>query len=156
VGHSNGGIMSYRLACELGDRIVGIGVVGASLGVDACAPPAPVSLIHIHGLADVNHPIEGGPGEGVADVTFRPARAGVETLAEVDGCTGSTTATDGDVTTESWSGCADGSAVAFVRIAGASHAWPGGTARRGASGPTYEGYDATAAIWAFLDAHPRP
>ncbi|MEZ5205784.1 MAG: hypothetical protein R2690_02090 [Acidimicrobiales bacterium] len=73
MGHSNGGIMSYRLACELGDRIVGIGVVGASLGVDTCTPPAPVSLLHIHGLADVNHPIDGGPGEGVADVVFRPA-----------------------------------------------------------------------------------
>lgn len=155
MGHSNGGIMSYRLACELGDRIVGIGVVGASLGVDTCTPPAAVSLIHIHGLADVNHPIDGGPGEGVADVEFRPARDGVETLVAVDGCDASTTATDGDVTTETWTGCATDSAVAFVRIAGASHAWPGGTPGRSVSGPTYEGYDATAAIWAFLMAHPR-
>ena len=155
MGHSNGGIMSYRLACELGDRIVGIGVVGASLGVDTCTPPAPVSLMHIHGLADVNHPIDGGPGEGVADVVFRPARKGVETMAAVDGCDASTTATDGDVTTETWTGCDDDSAVAFVRIAGASHAWPGGTPGRSVSGPTYEGYDATAAIWAFLMAHPR-
>ncbi|MEZ5133548.1 MAG: PHB depolymerase family esterase [Acidimicrobiales bacterium] len=32
------GSPGYRLACELGDRIVGIGVVGASLGVDTCTP----------------------------------------------------------------------------------------------------------------------
>jgi polyhydroxybutyrate depolymerase len=44
--------MSYRLACELADRIVGIGVVAGTLGVDDCDPASPVSVLHIHGTAD--------------------------------------------------------------------------------------------------------
>ena len=157
MGHSNGGIMSYRLACELGDRIVGIGVVGASLGVDECAPDEPVSVIHIHGEADANHPIDGGTGErSIAGVSFHPAIDGVTTLARVDGCSSEpTTTSDGDLTTDVWEPCDGGTAVAFVRIAGAGHAWPGSTGGA-VTGAAYQGYDATAAIWTFLAAHPRP
>ena len=86
-GHSNGGIMSYRLACELSDRIVGIGVVAGTLGIDDCAPTQPVSVMHIHGTADQNLPIDGGVGpKSVAGVDFPPPRDGFATLTTVDGC----------------------------------------------------------------------
>ena len=65
--------MSYRLACELSDRIVGIGVVAGTLGIDDCAPTQPVSVMHIHGTADQNLPIDGGVGpKSVAGVDFPP------------------------------------------------------------------------------------
>jgi polyhydroxybutyrate depolymerase len=160
-GHSNGGIMSYRLACELSDRIVGIGVVAGTLGIDGCAPDEPVSVIHVHGSADRTLPLAGGAGaDSLAGVDFPPPRDGFDTLAAADGCpppgeAGETTA--GDVTTERREPCDAGSAAWFVTIAGAPHAWPGGTpVRVPRGGPGDGAYDATRALVAFLLAHPRP
>jgi polyhydroxybutyrate depolymerase len=151
--------MAYRLGCELADKITGVGVYAATLGVGECQPSAPVSLIHVHGTADQNLPIAGGRGEkSLAGVDFSPPVNGIETFATADGCGDPTYTTDGDITTTTWPDCSDGSAVTLVKIEGASHAWPGGTgpAVESVVGPAYPGYDASAEIWAFLDAHPRP
>jgi polyhydroxybutyrate depolymerase len=156
-GHSNGGIMSYRLACDLAGRIVGIGVVAGTLGIDSCEPARPVSVMHVHGTADENLPLAGGVGpRSVAGVPFPPPRDGFATLAGEDGCPPATEQTEGDVTTATRAPCRDGAGAAFVTIEGASHAWPGGTGPTAAVvGPGYADYDATAELVAFLLAHPR-
>lgn len=161
AGHSNGGIMAYRLACELSEKIVAVGLQASSLGIDRCEPTKPVSLLHIHGLADQNHPVEGGEGtQGISGVAFRPARDGVTTLARVDACPGSSTTAalpaNADVTVESWQPCRDGTEVQFVTVAGASHAWMGHpTAAPRLVGEAYQKYDSSLAVWTFLAAHPR-
>jgi polyhydroxybutyrate depolymerase len=156
-GHSNGGIMSYRLACELADRIAGIGVVAGTLGVDDCDPAEPVSVIHVHGTDDRSLPLAGGVGaDSLAGVAFPPPQEGFATLAAADGCAEPTDTTEGDITTALGEGCDAGTATAFVTIAGGPHAWPGGTpAVRPRSGPGYADYDATSEIVGFLLAHPR-
>ncbi len=164
AGHSNGGILSYRLACELADTIVAIGVQAGSLGIDACAPARPVSVFHLHGTADTNHPIDGGRGSGVAGVDFRPARGSVEALAVANRCTGTPTSAstpdNRDLVTTTWTGCDDGVEVRYVVVDGATHAWMG---RPGVSpgaaayvGEPYPDLDASRAIWSFLTSHPRP
>ncbi len=40
--------MSYRLACELSDRIAAVGLQAGGLMIDECAPERPGSLLHIH------------------------------------------------------------------------------------------------------------
>ncbi len=163
AGHSNGAIMAYRLACELSDRIVAIGVQAGSLGVDACAPSLPVSVFHVHGTADTNHPIDGGRGTGIANVEFRSARVAVATMAKVAGCADgsvlSSAPSNADLKVATWSGCASGAQVRFVEVSGATHAWMGhpsasaaGTALTGAP---YPDFDTSRAIWSFLAAHPR-
>lgn len=54
VGHSNGGFMSYRMACEEPDLIDRVAVLaGATYKDEAdCVGTAPVSVLHIHGTAD--------------------------------------------------------------------------------------------------------
>jgi len=163
AGHSNGAILAYRLACELGDRIAAIGVQAGSLGVDTCTPARPVSVFHLHGTADTNHPIDGGTGSGVSGVAFRPARTAVEALAAADGCTPTpvpgTDPANPDLAVETWSGCRAGTQVRLVAVTGASHAWMGrAAASPGAAalvGEPYPGLDASRAIWSFLAAHPR-
>jgi polyhydroxybutyrate depolymerase len=156
-GHSNGGIMSYRLACELADRIVGIGVVAGTLMVDGCQPAAPVSVIHVHGTADENVPLAGGIGpRSIAGVDFPPPGEGFDALAGLDGCPPGRQRKDGDITTDRREPCRDMTAAAFVTIDDAGHAWPGGTGpRTPAVGEPYHGYDATAEVVGFLLSHPR-
>ena len=163
AGHSNGAIMAYRLACELSDRIVAIGVQAGSLGVDDCQPSRPVSVFHLHGLADTNHPIDGGVGSGVAGVEFRSARDAVSMMAGLDGCdpspTISSVSSNSDLEISAWTGCGDGATVMLVTVAGATHAWMGHPAASAAAanyvGEPYLGFDASRAIWSFLAAHPR-
>ena len=60
VGHSNGGMMAYRLGCDLSEKITAIGIVGGA-NVDAtCSPTKPVSIIHLHGNLDPTVPYSGG------------------------------------------------------------------------------------------------
>lgn len=156
-GHSNGAIMSYRLACELSDRIVGIGMWAGTLELPSCTPAQPVSIIHGHGTADQSIPLAGGTGsESLAGVDFAPPHVSFDTLSNADGCPTATTSTAGDIMTERRDSCRAGTAAVFVTIATATHAWPGGTPRvTPAGGVGYAGYDATAQIVAFLLAHPR-
>jgi polyhydroxybutyrate depolymerase len=160
TGHSNGAIMSYRLACELSDKVVAAAFFAGTLGVDDCRPSTPVSLMHLHGTADEHLPYTGGVGpKSIAGVDFPSPTAGVRTFATADGCPAdpvtATSVTDPNVRTESWSPCGDGTEVRFVTIEGASHAWPGSTPRTAISGEPYAGYDASAELLAFLLAHPR-
>lgn len=63
VGHSNGGFMSYRMACELGDRVAAIAVLAGSDYAEAtgCVPTGAVpSVLHLHGTADETILYEGG------------------------------------------------------------------------------------------------
>ena len=61
TGLSNGGFMSYRMACELSPRVAAIAsVAGMDFGdPEACVPAEAVSVLHIHGTADQTVPYDG-------------------------------------------------------------------------------------------------
>jgi polyhydroxybutyrate depolymerase len=156
TGLSNGGLMAYRLACDAADRFAAVAPLAATLPIE-CRPGSPVSLLHIHGLADENIPFVGGAGEkGVVAIDWPPARDGVERWVEIDGCAGDPTVNEGGgVTTESWAVCDDGTAVELVTIAGGGHSWPGGRRLPAPFDPPSNAFDATPAIWDFFAAHPK-
>ena len=54
IGHSNGGFMAYRMACQSADLIAGIASLAGATFLDPsrCAPSQPVNILHIHGTAD--------------------------------------------------------------------------------------------------------
>ena len=59
TGMSNGGFMSYQLACELSDRIAAIASVTGSMNMgwfNSCNPNHPMPIMEIHGTADGNVP----------------------------------------------------------------------------------------------------
>ena len=78
VGHSNGGMMAYRLACELSTRITAIGVAAGALAIDSCSPSRPVSALHVHGELDSIVPLTGGNSLGIV---FPSTQLSVETFA---------------------------------------------------------------------------
>jgi polyhydroxybutyrate depolymerase len=54
MGHSNGGFMAYRMACDRAEKIAAIAVLAGATWLDAtrCAPARAVSVLHIHGDQD--------------------------------------------------------------------------------------------------------
>ena len=70
TGISNGGIMCYRLASELSDRIAAIAPVAGTMGTETCNPKRPVSVMHFHGTDDTFLPFKGGKGKGVSGTDF--------------------------------------------------------------------------------------
>lgn len=118
IGHSNGGFMAYRLACERADLFSAIlSLAGNAVNVP-CAPAQPVSVLHVHGDADATVPYSG-------------AQPSVETWAAHNGCTGGLEpgaeldlddAVPGSETqTSATAGCPDLGAVDLWRIEGGAH-----------------------------------
>ncbi len=89
IGYSNGGYMSYRLACEgLPGLTALVSLAGSSfIESDRCLSPAPVSVLQIHGDRDqlVSYESKLSQPPGAADLVLRWAeRAGCDTDAVVE------------------------------------------------------------------------
>jgi polyhydroxybutyrate depolymerase len=93
-GHSNGGFMSYRMACEAADVISAIASLNGMPVEDAsaCAPERAVSVLHIHGTDDDSVAYDGvatstGGGYPSAPESVRrfAAAAGCDTSAPSEG-----------------------------------------------------------------------
>lgn len=52
AGHSNGGGMVNRLACDLADQIAAVGPVSGAYSSGRCSPSRPIPVFAIHGTAD--------------------------------------------------------------------------------------------------------
>lgn len=139
LGHSNGGFMSYRLACDHADTIAAIGVLAGDATTTTCEPTQPVSVLHMHGTADDVVPYAG-------------AEPSVATWASYNGCgathhtTGSAdyiaTVAGDETTIEVQDGCPASAGVELWSMAGGGHI-PSLT-------PTFE-----PALWAWFGAHHR-
>lgn len=62
LGHSNGGFMAYRLACEAAGEVRAVVSLAGAMWRDSsrCQPTAPVAVLQIHGDADDVIRYEGG------------------------------------------------------------------------------------------------
>jgi polyhydroxybutyrate depolymerase len=158
LGHSNGGILSYSIACEMSDVVAAIGVQAGSNLVTDCRPALPVSVFHLHGTNDTNVPINGGRGNGLSTTVFVSARSAVDAIATVNGCNVASprflVASNSDVTALSWTNCKSNSEVRFVTVKNATHAWMGHAAQSAGAasyvGDPYPNLDATRALLSFV------
>jgi polyhydroxybutyrate depolymerase len=155
TGISEGGIMSYRLACST--RLFAAIGPDSATQLGPCPAPAPTSVVHVHGNADTRIPFDGSPGRGPNHITGGPVSAVVDTWRAVDHCPPPTTTTAGPVHTTA-STCPDGRAVTLIEVDGAGHQWPGsrppGPVRSAVTDPPSTALDATDTIWRFFAAHP--
>ena len=135
VGHSNGGFMSYRFACEQAGLVAAIvSLAGASFADPAeCAPSEPVSVAQIHGTADDVIRYEGG---ALTNGPYPGAEETAEAWATYDGC-GETPSplsakvdvdevlADGadpaETSVVEWSGCKSGATVQLWTIPKGGH-----------------------------------
>jgi polyhydroxybutyrate depolymerase len=85
VGHSNGGFMSFRMACEASESITAIASLAGSTFADPadCKPTTlPVSVLAVHGTADTTILYDGVPDgypSAVDTVELFAAAAGCDT-----------------------------------------------------------------------------
>jgi polyhydroxybutyrate depolymerase len=135
AGMSNGGIMSYTLACNTG-IFAAIGPV-AGTQLDSCRSPHPASVMEIHGTSDELVPYRGGQG---ASIINGPSAPDVNAFwRNVNKCGAPSVTTDGAVAT-STAGCADNRGVVLITIDGGGHKWPA---------------FATQKLWQFFAAQPH-
>jgi len=155
TGISNGAMMSYRLGCELADRIAAIAPVEGAQDLD-CKPSEPVSVVVFHGTADRLVPYNGGstPFQIGPHRTDTSVESTVEFWVEKNGCLPAPeqSQTSG-VHISIYSGCVSGTGVVLYAIQGGRHDWPGspGSIRMGIDG----GVNATDVMWKFFAEHPK-
>jgi polyhydroxybutyrate depolymerase len=150
-GMSNGGMLSYRLACEMPETFRAIASVAGTDGTRNCSPSRPVSVLHIHAKDDERVLFNGGAGSDskqMADFVSVP-----DTIAKwvrLNGCS----ATPRRVLErpgaycDSFSGCRGGTEVRLCVTSDGGHSWPGGIkVRTGEPGST--AINATDLIWEF-------
>jgi len=154
-GFSNDGMFSYRLACELADKIAAVASVSGTLTIspDDCKPKRPISMLHIHGTSDLIVPYNGG-GFG----NNRSVAASTDALKTKDSCPsgdGTVVYTKDDVSCRSWSGCSAGTEVELCTVNSGGHQWPGGEQLPYGGSPS-KNLNAGEAIAAFFEKHPMP
>ncbi len=150
IGHSNGGAMSYRLACDAAETFAAVVTLAPPFYSDVtkCVPKQPVAVRHMHGTADETVAFEGddlGPG----------ARKVVEAWAAWNGCDPtpdeSAPAFDLDrgvpgaeTTVSKYGGCKSNADVELWTMTGSTHI------------PADLKPEFGQTIWDFLKAHPKP
>jgi len=152
AGHSNGGFMSYRMACDHADAIAAIASLAGAMPFDAtqCAPSEPVAVLQIHGTADDVVLYDGGM---IVGVSYPGALESVQQWAELNGC--DTTPADGptydlegqiagaETSSQAFTGCDPGGHAELWSIDGGGHS------------PSLSP-DFAAQIVEFFFAHPKP
>jgi len=153
IGHSNGGFMSYRMACDHSDQIAAIASLAGAMWTDAtkCAPAKPVSILQIHGTSDATVGYAGGQIQGR---TFPSAETTVSDWVTINGCstTADTSTPALDLDTKlagaetkvtKYTGCKPGGHAELWAIQGGAHI------------PSVAATFSTNVI-DFLYAHPKP
>ncbi|HEY4742160.1 MAG TPA: PHB depolymerase family esterase [Candidatus Acidoferrales bacterium] len=169
TGLSNGGFMSYDLACNLAARIAAIAPVGATFSVplsQQCHPARAISVLAINGTDDPLVPYTGGEMKRGSGGMILSAEDSAKAWARLDGCSATATqdtlpakSPDGlETRREIYSGCHQNSAVALYSVVGGGHTWPGGKQYlpQFLVGKTSRDFAANEVIWQFFQAHPLP
>ena len=71
TGMSNGGFMSYHLACNLSSKIAAVASVTGSMSKETyedCNPDHPTSILQVHGTIDATVPFEGNSALGMRSI----------------------------------------------------------------------------------------
>jgi polyhydroxybutyrate depolymerase len=131
VGFSVGGSMVAYTACRYPSAFKGFAPVSGSFWQPQPAEcSGPVNYLHSHGKSDNTMPLQGrAVGKGLRQGNVLKA---LDTFAKASGCSGTTTADSGGVTSKKWTGCAGGRSVRFDMHPG-GHSVPRGWAKRAVS-----------------------
>jgi len=168
TGISNGGLMSYRLACDAADVYAAVAPVAANMSVELapkCRPARPISIAIIDGTDDPIMPWAGGPIKVLLSArgTVLSTRATADQWVSLDRCgalrnDGKPVDADPDDGTSlliSSADCAAHTQVRLYEVRGGGHTWPRGKPYLGKwiVGRVSQELDANEVIWQFFRQH---
>jgi polyhydroxybutyrate depolymerase len=154
-GMSNGGYQSYRLACDLENRIAAIAsVTGTTSTLTAynCALSRKVPILEIHGTADPLVEYAGATGYyGVEEnISFWLGKNQCSVVNDTVFVPDINTSDSSTVQQIRYRTCGSGSEVWLYKIIGGGHSWPSAPISY-IYGPTNRDFDASQAIWDFFN-----
>ncbi len=154
TGMSNGGFMSYRLACELSDRIAAIAPVAASMSMVSCNPVRPVPVIDFHSYLDTHVPYYGGIGSGPSSHYNPPQDSVLNIWAGTSNCVNlnDTIVDNTQYTFIKWTSCDCTSEIHHYVTQDGGHSWPGGV-QTATGDPVSSFINATDLMWSFFQQH---
>lgn len=167
AGYSDGGMMSFMLACQLSESIAAVAVVGALLPIaqlSDCNPVFKLPVMGIHGTEDKFAPIDGYPGytlsfENSMRIFARAYGCNMdplpESVADINNRDRST------VSHRRFEDCGTSTSVEYFQIEGGGHTWPsssGGIYAEQFLGPINKDLNGSKVIWSFFEqyTHPKP
>ncbi len=160
-GISNGGMMCYRLAAELSDRIAAIAPVAGTIAIEESKPTRPVPVIHFHGTKDDLVPFEIAKGKTPPFMRLKGVEDSIQTWVKLNGCdkkpNTDTLSKDGDemkVIRTCYGGGKDGAEVVLIVIEKGGHTWPGQKPPVGFLGKSAKNISANDLMWEFFQKHP--
>ena len=141
-GYSNGGFMSYSLACYHSDKYAAIFAVSSTMTnafENDCTPTRPISVFSANGTNDGTVPYEGGTDyNSQADVmNYWKNHNNITADAQITDVTGSIQRT-------LYSGGDNGTVVDHYRLEGGEHVW---------HSDDFGGSDLNTLVWDFVSAH---
>lgn len=155
AGHSNGGGMALRFACDLPHLVAAIAPIGATY----IPCQADVPMIAFHGAKDPIVPYEGGLSP-IGGINLPPVHRATSEWARGLGCDGlpiiSRAAADLELSTYRRCIDGDGETLLYTVLEG-GHAWPAGAVDTPADvgGVTTRPVGANELMLDFFEAHPR-
>jgi polyhydroxybutyrate depolymerase len=157
TGHSNGGMLSYRLACETPGKIAAIAVSGCSMVVkQPCNPSRPVPVLHMHSVQDDRVLYTGGVG--ITGVYFPPIDSVMNVWSAINVCNNKAQVlvNNKDYTFTQWSNCNDDATIQYYLTQDGGHAWPGGLPGSSNGDTPSTVISANDLLWEFFQQHPMP
>lgn len=161
AGLSNGGMMAYRIAAELSDRIAAIASVAGTMVIEKYAPRRPVPVLHFHGTSDLLVPFNGPSNkETPVNLRFRSVEDTIQACIKANGC--------GECATESLVEMKEdkikvvrkeyhtgnhGADVVLYVIEGGGHTWPGMNLAPALLGLSTRNISANEIMWDFFRKH---
>jgi polyhydroxybutyrate depolymerase len=164
TGHSNGAMMSYRVAAEAPDLVAAIAPVGGAMILESFDARTPVPVLHVHSVDDPRAPYQGGLGPPFPLTRHRVDHRSVETelrrWTQLNGCPAEPELLERRQEAETghtaehfrFAPCSSGAVVELWKLTGAGHGWPGGDAALDPRliGPSTHVISASEEVWRFV------
>jgi len=159
MGMSNGGFMSYQLACQLSDKIAAIASVTGSMNesqIETCNPERPIPVMQIHGTTDPTVLYEGNPLFEITSIdnlvsywvnfnncNTEPIFNNIPDVSLIDLCNAEHYLYEGGM---------NDSSVELYKIINGGHTWPGALIPLNANN-TNQDFNASEKIWEFFNKY---
>ncbi|MET0462243.1 MAG: PHB depolymerase family esterase [Chitinophagaceae bacterium] len=159
TGHSNGGMLSYRLACEMADKIAAIAVSGCSMMVNQpCNASRPVPILHMHSALDTNVPVAGGFVTGPSGAYFHPLDSVFNVWSQKNACSNpnQVAISNAKYTLRKWIGCNNSATIEYYLTKDGGHAWPGGLPGSVIGDTPSTAISANDLLWDFFQRYQLP